>query len=349
MLARAQEATEELLKAAGLGPEALAEVSSAILQAARASYEPGGRQPSDLSEATQAEVEQTLEWARAHAASIIARAQEVAEELLTASGLGPESLAEVSAAIVQATRSTVEPTGQAEPSPDSPAPEAPTSAAPSSPRRLLRRRSRPRRIPPRSPCWARSPSSGCCPDGSPSACRRRGRGASIRAWRFSADRFPLRRLGGRARGGRRGDGRRGPLRVADRRDRARCLGDRGRDKSVALGSVAGRAEGRDSGGAARAGGTALRLRSSSARRSSRRWRSRLSSTLRSGSGFRWQRRRTRARSADARADGERCAGAPSKRERRAGARSRSARRAGMSGRSRPWRGIRRRTTTSSDS
>jgi F0F1-type ATP synthase membrane subunit b/b' len=62
----------------------------------------------ELTNATRAEVEQTLEWARAQAGVILARAQTGAEQLLTAAGLGPEALAEVSNAILDAAQASTE-------------------------------------------------------------------------------------------------------------------------------------------------------------------------------------------------------------------------------------------------
>src|SRR5581483_4272972 len=61
-----------------------------------------------LTNAARAEVEQTLDWARSHAAAVIARAQQAAEELLTAAGLGSDAMGEVSAAIVAAANATTD-------------------------------------------------------------------------------------------------------------------------------------------------------------------------------------------------------------------------------------------------
>jgi hypothetical protein len=55
-----------------------------------------------LTNAARAEVEQTLEWARAQAAAIMDRAQHGAEQLLAAAGLGQEAIGHVAAAIVEA-------------------------------------------------------------------------------------------------------------------------------------------------------------------------------------------------------------------------------------------------------
>jgi len=84
-------------------------------------------QATELTNATRAEVEQTLEWARAQAAAIITRAQDGAEKLLTAAGLGPDALAEVATAIVDAAQSTTQ--GARGPAPSAaPEPEPPTEA-----------------------------------------------------------------------------------------------------------------------------------------------------------------------------------------------------------------------------
>jgi hypothetical protein len=61
-----------------------------------------------MTNAARAEVEQTLDWARAQATAIVARAQQGAEQLLTAAGLGPEALADVANAIVAAANAAAE-------------------------------------------------------------------------------------------------------------------------------------------------------------------------------------------------------------------------------------------------
>src|SRR3954465_4331177 len=76
-------------------------------------------QATELTNAARAEVEQTLEWARAQAGTILARAQQGAEQLLTAAGLGSEALAEVSNAIVDAARAATE-ASRARPGPTAP-------------------------------------------------------------------------------------------------------------------------------------------------------------------------------------------------------------------------------------
>jgi cell division septum initiation protein DivIVA len=56
----------------------------------------------ELTNATRAEVEQTLEWARAQSAAIVARAQQGAEQLLGSAGLGDDQIERVADAIVRA-------------------------------------------------------------------------------------------------------------------------------------------------------------------------------------------------------------------------------------------------------
>src|SRR5438034_7346255 len=65
-------------------------------------------QATELTNAARAEVEQTLEWARAQAGAILARAQQGAEQLLTAAGLGPDAIGEVSDAILSAAKASAE-------------------------------------------------------------------------------------------------------------------------------------------------------------------------------------------------------------------------------------------------
>src|SRR5947207_1251231 len=57
-------------------------------------------QATELTNAARAEVEQTLEWARAQALTIIHRAQQGAEQLLTAAGLASEDVKPVVDAII---------------------------------------------------------------------------------------------------------------------------------------------------------------------------------------------------------------------------------------------------------
>jgi cell division septum initiation protein DivIVA len=71
------------------------------------------RQADNLSANVQAEVDETLSWARAHAASILSRVHEVTRQLLQAAALGPAHLDDVTDAIVGAARAaTVATKGQ---------------------------------------------------------------------------------------------------------------------------------------------------------------------------------------------------------------------------------------------
>jgi hypothetical protein len=65
-------------------------------------------QATELANSARAEVEKTLEWARAQAMAIMTRAQQGAEQLLGAAGLGEDALSGVSDAIVQAATREVE-------------------------------------------------------------------------------------------------------------------------------------------------------------------------------------------------------------------------------------------------
>src|SRR5919199_4353658 len=89
--------------------DATTELREAEARGARL-LEQSRHQATELTNAARAEVEQTLEWARAQANAIMARAQQGAEQLLTAAGLGPDALAEVSDAIVEAARASTEAT-----------------------------------------------------------------------------------------------------------------------------------------------------------------------------------------------------------------------------------------------
>ena len=102
--------------------DAQAEVREAEARGARL-IEQSRHQATELTNAARAEVEQTLDWARAHATAVINRAQAAVEELLAAAGLGPDALREVSDAIVQAARSSVQ-ADAAPPAPPRPAPQA---------------------------------------------------------------------------------------------------------------------------------------------------------------------------------------------------------------------------------
>ena len=82
-------------------------------------------------------MEQTLEWARAQANAIMVRAQQGAEQLLSAAGLGDEAISGVSEAIVRAAQVETETAAPAE-LPERSAPVAvtpPESETPSEPTR----------------------------------------------------------------------------------------------------------------------------------------------------------------------------------------------------------------------
>src|SRR2546429_98836 len=86
-------------------------------------------QATELTNATRAEVEQTLEWARAQGASIMHRAQQGAEQLLRAAGLGDDAIGQVASAIVRA----VEQSGEHPSRPAEAVAAPPLSAAPTTP------------------------------------------------------------------------------------------------------------------------------------------------------------------------------------------------------------------------
>lgn len=122
--------------------DAAAELREAEARGTRL-LEQSRHQATELTNAARAEVEQTLDWARAHASTSIARAQEAAEELLAAAGLGPKALSEVASAILAAARSTIdvappgptsaEPALAAAPEPAAEEPAAPAASEESSP------------------------------------------------------------------------------------------------------------------------------------------------------------------------------------------------------------------------
>ena len=88
LLANAQrEASQELREAESRGNKLL---------------EQSRHQATELTNAARAEVEGTLEWARAQAASIMTRAQQGAEQLLGAAGLGEDKVGRVADSLVQA-------------------------------------------------------------------------------------------------------------------------------------------------------------------------------------------------------------------------------------------------------
>jgi hypothetical protein len=102
-------------------------------------------QATELTNATRAEVEQTLEWARGQAGAIIARAQEGAEQLLSAAGLGEEAIDRVAQSIVSAAQAAAESSRGSgassavsgpqlrEPEPEEPPVSPPVSPGPSPP------------------------------------------------------------------------------------------------------------------------------------------------------------------------------------------------------------------------
>ena len=60
-----------------------------------------------MTNAARAEVEQTLEWARAQAGAVMARAQKGAEQFLAAAGLGEPALSQVVAAMLSANEAEI--------------------------------------------------------------------------------------------------------------------------------------------------------------------------------------------------------------------------------------------------
>jgi hypothetical protein len=137
LLKKAKDEARELL--ANATRDANAEIREAESRGARL-LEQARHNATELTNAVRAEVDQTLEWARAQAATILGRAQpqEGAEQLLTAAALGAERLGEVAEAIVGAAHATTEETrgpapslaeAPAEPEPDEPEP-GPEDAGP---------------------------------------------------------------------------------------------------------------------------------------------------------------------------------------------------------------------------
>jgi len=117
--------------------QAAQEIKEAESRAARL-LEQARHQATELTNSARAEVESTLEWARSQAGVIIARAQEGAEGLLGAAGLGDEAVGRVAQTIVdsaaaaaQTARGPGEPEGRlrgpraAEPPAEEPSGEAP--------------------------------------------------------------------------------------------------------------------------------------------------------------------------------------------------------------------------------
>jgi hypothetical protein len=90
-------------------------------------------QATELTNTVRAEVEQTLEWARGQAASVMARAQQGAEQLLSAAGLGEPAVTEVVEAIMRGFEPD-QPSPASQPAPPvskpTPAPQAPSPSQP---------------------------------------------------------------------------------------------------------------------------------------------------------------------------------------------------------------------------
>ncbi|MEI8104846.1 MAG: hypothetical protein WCH31_03260 [Actinomycetes bacterium] len=87
--------------------DATTELREAEARGARL-IEQSRHQATEMTNAARAEVEQTLEWARSQGNAIIARAQQGAEQLLAAAGLGPKTLTKVSGAILDAAQAAAE-------------------------------------------------------------------------------------------------------------------------------------------------------------------------------------------------------------------------------------------------
>jgi F0F1-type ATP synthase membrane subunit b/b' len=103
--------------------DATTELREAEAKGARL-LEQSRHQATELTNAARAEVEQTLEWARAQAGAILARAQQGAEQLLTAAGLGSDAIGEVSDAIVGAAKASAEASRSRGPQPPASPPPA---------------------------------------------------------------------------------------------------------------------------------------------------------------------------------------------------------------------------------
>ena len=104
LVKNAKNEARELL--ANANRDSNAEVREAEARGARL-LEQSRHQATDLTNNVRAEVDQTLDWARAQAAATLARAQEGAEQLLAAAGLGPDRLAEVTEALLAAASAEV--------------------------------------------------------------------------------------------------------------------------------------------------------------------------------------------------------------------------------------------------
>jgi hypothetical protein len=94
----AREEARQLL--ADANKEASQERREAEARASRL-LEQSRHQATELTNTVRAEVEQTLEWARGQAAAVMARAQQGAEQLLAAAGLGEPAVAQVVEAIMR--------------------------------------------------------------------------------------------------------------------------------------------------------------------------------------------------------------------------------------------------------
>jgi len=98
------EARELLSKAQA---DAARELQEAEARGARL-VEQSRHQATELTNSARAEVEQTLEWARNQARVVIGRAQQGAEQLLAAAGLGQDAIAEVAASIMRSAEQSSE-------------------------------------------------------------------------------------------------------------------------------------------------------------------------------------------------------------------------------------------------
>jgi F0F1-type ATP synthase membrane subunit b/b' len=116
-----RQATQELREAEARGAKLL---------------EQSRHQATELTNSARAEVEQTLEWARAQANAIMVRAQQGAEKLLSAAGLGDEAVSGVSDAIVRAAQVETETAAPTElPERSAPVAAAPEPESPPQPER----------------------------------------------------------------------------------------------------------------------------------------------------------------------------------------------------------------------
>ena len=117
--------------------QAAQEIKEAESRAARL-LEQARHQATELTNSARAEVESTLEWARSQGGVIIARAQEGAEGLLGAAGLGDEAVGRVAQTIVDSAAAAAQPAPgesgpearlrgprEAEPPAETPTPEPP--------------------------------------------------------------------------------------------------------------------------------------------------------------------------------------------------------------------------------